>query len=101
MTRRIRTIAVVSLIAGAASVLPFAAEWFDLSTRVSNLLLFSAIVATFGLSLAIGQSSTLQRGIVRLAGPPDRPAHALALVAVVAAVGVVSMLAAAALVGSL
>lgn len=101
MTRRIRTIAVVSLIAGAASILPFAAEWFDLSTRVTNLLLFSAIVATFGFSLAIGQSTTLQRAIVRLAGPADRPAHALALVAVVAAVGVTTMLAAAALVEAL
>lgn len=101
MTRRLRTITVVSWLGGAASVLPFAAGWFDLSTRASNLLLFAGIVSAFGLSIAIVKSPALQRGIARLAGPPDRPAQALVLVAVLAGAGVTAMLVAAALVGSL
>lgn len=101
VTRRIRTIAVVSLLGGAASILPFAVEWFDLSTRVSNLLLFSAVVTAFASSLAIGASPRLQHAIGRLAGPPERPSRALVLVAVGAGVGVTAMLAAAALVEAL
>jgi hypothetical protein len=101
VTRRVRTIAVVSWLGGAAAVLPFAAGWFGLSTRVSNLLLFAAVVSSFGFSVAIVKAPALRRGIARLGGPPDRPARALVLVAVVAGAGVAAMLAAAALAGSL
>jgi hypothetical protein len=101
VNRRARTIAVVSLLGGAVSVLPFAVEWFGLSTRAANLLLFSSVVASFGFSLAITASSSLRRAILTLAGPPERPAHALVLVAVLAPLGLTAMLAAAALVGSL
>lgn len=99
--RRLRTIAVVSLLGGAASVLPFAVEWFDLSTRAANLLLFSAVVGAFAFSVAIAKSIQLRDAIDRLAGPADRPSRALVLVAVVAGAGVSMMVAAAALVGSL
>ncbi len=101
MPRRLRTIAVVSLLGGAASVLPFAVEWFDLSVRASNLLLFSAVVGAFLFGVAIVKSAALRAGIERLAGPPDTPARALVLVAVLAGAGVAVMLTAAALVGSL
>lgn len=99
--RPLRTIAVVSLLGGAASILPFAIEWFDLSTRASNLLLFSAVVGAFAFSVAIAKSARLRDAIDRLAAPPEKPARALVLVAVLAAVGVTAMLAAAALVGTL
>lgn len=101
VTGRLRTIAVVSLLGGAVSVLPFAVEWFDLTTRASNLLLFSAVVAAFAFGLAIRLSPTLRHAIVRLAGPSAKPARALVLVAVVAGVGLTAMLAVAAVVGSL
>ena len=101
MARRLRTITVVSWLGGAASILPFVAGWFGLSTRASNLLLFAGIVSAFGLSLAVGTSQRLQHAIVRLAGPPDRPTRTLVLVAIVAGAGVAAMLVAAALVGSL
>lgn len=101
VTRRLRTITVVSWLGGAVSVLPFAAGWFELSERTSNLLLFSAIVSSFGLGLAIGASPTLQRVIVRLAGPVEQPSRALVLVAVVAAAGLAAMLAGSALAASL
>ena len=97
--RRLRTIAVVSWMGGAASILPFATEWFELSTRASNLLLFAAVVSSFGLGLAISTWPTLRHAIERLAGPPERPARALLLVAVMAGVSAAAMLAAAALVG--
>jgi hypothetical protein len=101
VTRRLRTIAVVSWIGGAASILPFATVWFDLPTRASNLLLFAAVVSSFAFSLAIGRWPALQRSLARVAGPPDQPARALVLVAVVAGAGVAAMLAASAAVGSL
>ena len=101
MTRRLRTITVVSWLGGAVSVLPFATEWFDLPQRISNLLLFAAIVSSFGLNLAIGASPRLQHAIVRLAGPPEPPARALMLVAVVVSAGLAVMLAGSALAASL
>jgi hypothetical protein len=100
MPRRLRTIAVVSLLGGAASVLPFCVEWFDLSARASNLLLLAAVVAAFAFSVAIARSTRLREAIDRLAGPADGPARTLVLVAVVAGVGVSTMVAASALVGS-
>jgi hypothetical protein len=101
VTRRLRTIAVVSWLGGAASILPFATEWFDLPTVASNLLLFTAVVSSFALSLVIGAWPALQHVIARVAGPPDQPARALVLVAVVGGAGVMAMLAASAVVGSL
>jgi hypothetical protein len=101
VTRRPRTIAVVSLVGGAASVLPFAAGWFGLSTRAANVLLFAAVVCAFGFSLAIGAWPALREGVDRLAGPPDRPARALVLVALAAGAGAGAMVAASALVGAL
>jgi len=101
VTRRLRTIAVLSWLGGAASILPFASQWFDLSTRASNLLLFTAVVSSFAFGLAIGAWPALQRLLARVAGPPDQPARALVLVAVVAGAGVTAMLAASAVVGSL
>jgi hypothetical protein len=101
VTRRIRRIAVISWLGGAASVLPFATDWLDLSIRASNLLLFSAVVSSFVFGLAIGAFSTLQRWIARLGGPPEQPAHAFVLVAVVAGAGVAVMLTAATIVAAL
>lgn len=100
VTRRVRTISVVAWFGGAASILPFATGWFDLGARAPNVLLFTVLVSAFAFSLLINASASLQRGLTRLAGPPEQPAHALVLVAVVAAAGVAAMLAAAALVGS-
>jgi hypothetical protein len=101
VTRRIRTIAVVSWLGGAASILPFATQWFDLSARASNLLLFAAIVSTFVFSLLIGRWQELRDGLARLAGPPEKPAHALLVVAAVGGCTLTAMLAATAIIGSL
>lgn len=100
VTRRQRTIVVVSWIAGAASILPFAADWFDLSVTASNFLLLGTLVSAFALNLLVGYWPPLHRALARLAGPPDPPARALVLVAVVAGVSAATMLLAAALVGS-
>ena len=100
MTRRIRRLAVVSWIGGAASILPFATGWFELSMRAANVLLLAALASTFALNLLIGAWPALQRALSHLAGPSTQPARALVLVAVVAGVGAAAMLAAVALAGS-
>jgi hypothetical protein len=98
--RRVRRLAVVSWIGGAASILPFATGWFGLSTRAANALLLAALVSTFAFNLLIGAWPALQEALSRLAGPPTQPSHALVLVAVVAGAGIGAMVAAAALAGS-
>jgi hypothetical protein len=100
VTRRVRRLAVVSWLGGAVSILPFATGWYDLSERATNLLLLGALASAFAFSLLIGASTRLQHALMRLAGPRDRPARALVLVAVVATAGLVAMLAAGRLVAS-
>ena len=100
MTRRIRTLAVVSWLGGAASVLPFAEEWFDLDGRIANAALLAALASAVALGFVIHFSPGLQHILARLAGPPERPAQALVLVAVLAPAGALAMLAATALLGS-
>ena len=101
MPRRTRTIAVVSWLGGAVSVVPFAAGWFDLGQQATNVLLFGAVVYSFALSVFISVSPSLRGMIERLAGPPEQPARALVLVAIAAATGVAAMLAATALVAAI
>jgi hypothetical protein len=91
--RRAPLLAVVSWLGGAASLLPFAEEWFDLSRRLSNLALLLAVASAVALGLAIRLAPRLERVTARLAGPDDRPARALVLVAVLAGAGAAAMLA--------
>jgi hypothetical protein len=91
--RRAPLLAVVSWLGGAASLLPFAEEWFDLSKRLSNLALLLAVASAVALGLAIRLAPRLERLAARLAGPDDRPARALVLVAVLAGAGAAAMLA--------
>ena len=100
VSRRIGTIASVSWLAGAASILPFASGWFDLGERAANLLLLAALASAFGLSLLIHYSPRARSLVRRLAGPDENPAHALVLVGVLACAGLGAMLAASALVSS-
>jgi hypothetical protein len=100
VARRLRTLTVVSWVGGAASILPFAKDWFDLSQRATNVLLFATVVSAFALNLLLGSWPPLSRALTRLAGPPEQPARALVLVGVVAALSAGAMLVAAALVGS-
>ena len=100
VVRRVRNLAVVSWLGGAASLLPFAEEWFDLGGRTANLLLLAALASAVALGFLIYASPRVQCVLDRLAGPPDRPARALVLVALVASAGALTMLAAAALSGS-
>lgn len=93
-------VAVVSWLGGAASILPFAQEWFDLSVRASNLALFAALVSSVALGLAIHVSPRLARLVAALAGPPEPRARALVLVVAFAGAGLAAMVAATALVGS-
>jgi hypothetical protein len=93
VTRRVRILTVVSWLGGAASVLPFAEEWFDLSGRLGNLALLAAVASAVALGFAVHSSSGLDRVLAGLAGPPDPPARALVLVAVIASAGALAMLA--------
>lgn len=99
MTRRVRTLAVVSWLGGAASLLPFAEEWFELSGRAANLVLLAVVASAAALGFALYAWSGLDRVLHRLAGPPERPARALVLVAVVASTGAVTVLVATAALG--
>jgi hypothetical protein len=100
VTRRARLLTSVSWLGGAASVLPFAEEWFGLSMRAGNLLLLGALATSVGLAFAVSLSSSFRRFVERLAGPRQRPARALVLVAVFATAGALAMLGGAALAGS-
>jgi hypothetical protein len=93
----VRLLVILSWLGGAASPLPFVEEWLDLSQRAGNLLLLGAIASSVALGLAVHGLPRLRALVLRLAGPPDQPAHALALVAVFASAGALTMLAAAAL----
>jgi hypothetical protein len=93
-------ITVVSWLGGAASILPFAEDWFGLSTRVSNVALLATIASGVVLGLLVRASSRLEDVVERLAGPPERPARALVLVAVLASAGAGAMLALTALLGT-
>jgi hypothetical protein len=93
-------ITVVSWLGGAASILPFAEDWFGLSTRVSNVALLATIASGVVLGLLVRASSRLEHVVERLAGPPERPARALVLVAVLASAGAGAMLALTALLGT-
>lgn len=95
-----RRVAVISWLGGAVSVLPFAQEWFSLSTRAANLALFAALVSAVALGFAIHLSPRLARLVELLAGPPEPRARALVLVAAFAGAGLAAMVALAALVGS-
>jgi len=99
VTRRVRTLAVVSWLAGAASLLPFAEEWFDLSGRVGDFVLLAAVASAAALGFVLHASPGLDRALLRLAGPPERPARALVLVVVVASAGALTMLVSTALLG--
>jgi len=98
--RRVRLLTSVSWLGGAASVLPFAEEWFELSMKAGNLLLLGALASSVGLAFAVYGISSFRHLVERLAGPPGRPARALVLVAVFAPAGALAMLGGAALVGS-
>jgi len=100
MSHRVRNLAVASWLGGAASVLPFAEEWFDLSRRAGNLTLLGAVASAVALGFAVHASAGSQRLLSGLAGPPERPVRALVLVAVFAAAGALAMLAATALLGT-
>lgn len=93
-------VAVISWLGGAVSVLPFAQEWFDLSTRASNLALFAAVVSAVALGLAIHFSRRLARLVAALAGPPEPRARALVLVAAFAGAGLAATVALTALSGA-
>jgi hypothetical protein len=93
-------LAVVSWLGGAVSILPFAVEWFDLDPRTGDAMLLAAVASGFALGLTIHFSAGMQHALVQLAGPPERPARALVLVAVLAAAGAATMLAAAVFLGS-
>jgi hypothetical protein len=99
--RRTPLLTVVSWLGGAASLLPFAEDWFDLSGRLGNVALLLAVVSAFVLGVAVRGIPALERFTARLAGPPGRPAHALLVVAVFAPAGAAAMLALTALLGSL
>lgn len=99
MTRRIRTLVVASWLGGTASILPFAEEWFGLGTRAGNFALLAAIASAVALGFLLVATSRFDRTLLVLAGPPDRPARALVLVAVIASAGALAMLALTALVG--
>lgn len=90
----------ISWLGGAVSVLPFAQEWFELSSKAANLVLFTAVVSTVALGFAIHLVSPLRRLVVVLAGPPEPRARALVLVAVFAGAGLAAMVALTVLVGS-
>jgi short subunit fatty acids transporter len=92
VARRAPLLTVVSWLGGAASLLPFAEEWFELSSRLGNLALLLAVASAVALGLAVRLAPTFRRLTERLAGPPDRPARALVLVAVFASAGAVAML---------
>lgn len=81
-------------------MLPFAQEWFGLSTRASNLALFAAVVSAVALGLAIHLSQRLARLVTALAGPPQPRARALVLVAAFAGAGSAAMVALTAFVGA-
>jgi hypothetical protein len=100
MSQRVRNLAVVSWLGGAASVLPFAEDWFDLSRKAGNLTLLGAVASAVALGFAVHASAGSRRLLTRLAGPPERPARALVVVAVFAPAGVLAMLAATALLGT-
>ena len=93
-------VAVISWLGGAISVLPFAQEWFELSSRASNLCLFAAVVSAVALGFAIHFSRRLARIVAALAGPPEPRARALVLVAAFSAAGLSAMVALTWLVGS-
>jgi hypothetical protein len=90
----------VSWLGGAASVLPFAEEWFGLSMKAGNLLLLGALASSAALAFAVYGIASFRGLVQRLAGPPDQPARALVLVVTFAAAGALTMLGASALVGS-
>jgi hypothetical protein len=93
-------VAVVSFLGGAVSVLPFAQEWFGVGDLAFNWLLFAALVASVALGFAIHLSPHLRRLVAFLAGPPEKRARALVLVAAFAGAGLSAMVAASALVGT-
>jgi Kef-type K+ transport system membrane component KefB len=93
-------VAVISWLGGAASVLPFAQEWFGVSARASNLALFAAIVSAVALGFAIHLAPPLARLVEVLAGPPEPRVRALVLVAAFAGAGLAAMVGLTALVGS-
>lgn len=90
--RPARLLAVVSWLGGAASLLPFAQEWFGLPQRTANVCLFVAVVSGVALGFAIALVPRLGWAVERLAGPPEPRARALVLVAVVAPLGALAML---------
>lgn len=89
-----RRLAVVSWLGGAVSIVPFAVDWLDLGEGVANWAILGALVSAAGLGLALALSPRLQRVVATLAGPPEPPARALVLVAVLASAGSLTMLAA-------
>jgi hypothetical protein len=92
MRRPARLLATVSWLGGAASVLPFAQEWFGLGQGTANVCLFLAVVSAAALSFALALVPRLGRAVERLAGPPEPRARALVLVAAVAPLGALAML---------
>jgi hypothetical protein len=81
-------------------VLPFATEWFDLSPKTRDFALLAALASTTAMGLLIHASGSLQRVVDSLAGPPDRPARALVLVAAFASAGLLAMVALTAALGA-
>jgi hypothetical protein len=86
-------LAVISWLGGAVSIVPFAQEWFALGDGATNWAILAALVSSAALGFAIALSPPLRRAVVVLAGPAERRARALVLVAVFAAGGALAMLA--------
>jgi hypothetical protein len=97
---RLRNLAAISWLGGAACLFPFAEQWFGLASHAADVVLFAALVSSVVLGLVIRASTRAQRALVRLAGPTERPARALVLVAVFASGGALVMLGATAAVGA-
>jgi hypothetical protein len=89
-----RRLAVVSWLGGAVSIVPFAVDWLHLDDGAANWAILGALVSAAGLGLALALSPRLQHAVAMLAGPPEPPARALLLVAVLAPAGALAMLAA-------
>jgi hypothetical protein len=86
-------LAVISWLGGTVSIVPFAQEWFSLGDSAVNWALLGALASSAALGFAIALSPAIRRAVVVLAGPPERRARALVLVAVFAAGGALAMLA--------
>ena len=86
-------LAVVSWLGGAASIVPFAEEWFSLGRAAVNWALFGAVVSATALGFAIALSPGLRRVVTVLAGPPEPGPRALVLAIAFVAGGALAMLA--------